>query len=192
MLRDASKEKKLDPDRSGGRRGAEFCLAPGGQAGGFGLRELEALAHNCVPLYVNDNVTRFYDEALSFPEFEVELPEDEIPDIPAALERAAPRVREMRRRAFCACHAVAPSFEPANSKAYWGAWCAGSAGRRPAPQCCTSHHSLSCGRLGWRQGRSCERFDAFLTRLVEFCAGEMGTCETGRTSTDHSPRSWCD
>lgn len=38
-VRDASADKK-EPDRSGGRGNAEFCLAPGGLAGGFGMRDV--------------------------------------------------------------------------------------------------------------------------------------------------------
>lgn len=161
LLRDTSKEKKLNPDRpEGGRQSAEFCLAPGGQAGGFGLRELESIIFNCIPLYVNDNVSRYYEEVLSFDEFEVALPEGRIPEIPDALERAAPGQRGMRERGFCACHALAPSWKANRPEDYWEAWCV---------LACVSDASLACERtkpeLGDRRA---------LARAHSIAEGECG------------------
>lgn len=79
---------------------------------------------NCVPVYVNDNVTRYFDEVLSYDLFEVTLPEDRIPEIPEAIEAAAPRLGDMHEKLFCACHALAPSWEANVPSAYWEAWCA--------------------------------------------------------------------
>ena len=44
-------------------RAAEFCLAPGGQLGGFGSRGMEAMAANCVPVVVDDAVATVMEEA---------------------------------------------------------------------------------------------------------------------------------
>lgn len=67
--------------------------------------QLESITENCIPLYINDNVTRYLDEVLAYDTFEVTLPEDRIPDIPAALEAAAPSQEVMRDRLFCVCKA---------------------------------------------------------------------------------------
>ena len=57
---------------------AALCLAPRGALGGFGSRDLEAMAAACVPLLVQDNASTYYEEALPRGRHALQLAEGDI------------------------------------------------------------------------------------------------------------------
>lgn len=65
--------------------------------------QIESLTINCVPLYMNDNVSRYFEEYLPYDAFEIVLPEARVAEIEGVLEASAGRLEEMREKAFCAC-----------------------------------------------------------------------------------------
>ena len=94
------------PDVAWTLSGAQFCLATDGGGGGFGSRDLEALAMGCVPAYVNDNTSRYYEEVIRPEIFSVTIPEAAVAALPEALDAAAPRLEALQRAAHCTCEAV--------------------------------------------------------------------------------------
>lgn len=73
------------------------------------MLQLESIAQNCLPLFINDDTSRYFDEVLAPDTFEVTLREEKIPDIPTVLEKiSAPVQQAMRDRLFCACQARSP------------------------------------------------------------------------------------
>ena len=102
---------------------SRFCLAPDGVGGGFGARDSEATGAGCVPLYVNDNTSRYYDEALAVDAYAVTVEEARLQEVPSALEAAAApaALLALQRQLFCACAAQMGPWGRDNDR-FHGSW----------------------------------------------------------------------
>lgn len=75
-----------------------------GKQGGLGGRDKESLNSGCVPAYINDNTTRYFDEVVTPPDvYSLEIPEKDIMHLPQIIEEGQMRLREYQEQAQCAC-----------------------------------------------------------------------------------------
>ena len=89
---------------------AQFCVAPDGNDGGWGGRDMEAISSGCIALYVNDNTSRYMEELLPHESFTIDVTEARIPSMEDVLDAAQAQLPRMQRQAWCGCKALMATF----------------------------------------------------------------------------------
>lgn len=130
------------PALPGSPQHTQFCLAPDGNDGGWGGRDKESMNAGCIPVYINDNTTRYFDEVLSPDLYSLEIPESDIPHIPKRVQTAAKAIREYQQQMQCACRVRGglPRWRSGGAARAARVWPAGSCHRRMDdswPLCCS-------------------------------------------------------